>query len=284
VRGTPSPYNRPETIEETAVLVAAAGGTAIPVRVDHTVEPEVAALFARVRDEHGRLDVLADSVGGESPLLGGWGTLVKTDLSQAPAALTHCLVSHVLTARHAVPVMSRGGLIAQVTEHDLLFAGGNVVVGLVKSGLKSLAALLAEELRKPRVTVVAITPGFLRSESMLAHFGVTEATWREAGKKDPHFLHSESPLFVGRAVAALAADRAAFRRSGEIVSSWELARVYGFTDANGERPDWGAHFRDEVVPSMAWVKSGLERHVAWLEGLAARGREYLGEAPAAARA
>jgi NAD(P)-dependent dehydrogenase (short-subunit alcohol dehydrogenase family) len=278
VRGNPSPYKRPETIDQTVELINASGGNAIAVRVDHTVEAEVVALFERVRQEHGHLDVLADSVGGETPLLGAWGSLEQTDLSHADAAFREALVSHIITAKHASALMKprRRGLIVEITEHDLLFGGGgNIVAGLVKSGLKSLAVLLAEELRKHRIAVVSVTPGFLRSESMLGHFGVTESTWRDAGKKDPHFLQSESPLFIGRAVAALAADPKVLDRCGDILSSWELARTYGVTDANGERPDWGAYARDTVIPSMKWMKTSLERHVEWLDRLAARGRGYL---------
>lgn len=280
-RGNPSPYNRPETIDETAEMIAGTGGTAIAARVDHTVEAEVQALFARVEREQGRLDVLVNSIAGEDPLLGGWGSLEQTDLANADAALRQSLLSHVITAKHGAALMKkkRRGLIVEVTEHDLLFGGGgNVISGIVKTALKGLAVTLAEDLRKHRIAVVSITPGFLRSESMLQHFGVTEQNWREGGEKDPHFLQSESPMFVGRAVAALAADSKVLTRSSQILSSWELAREYGFTDADGRRPDWGTYARETVIPSMKWMRDSLERHVAWLEALAARGRAYLGTA------
>ena len=281
-RGNPSPYNRPETIDETVELIAAAGGAASAVRVDHTVEADVAALFARVEREQGRLDVLVNSIAGEDPLRGAWGSLDRTDLSQADAALRQSLLSHVVTAKHGAALMKkkRRGLIVEVTENDLLFGGGgNVISGIVKTGLKAFAVLLAEELRGQRIAVVSITPGFLRSESMLQHFGVTESNWRDGGKKDPHFLHSESPLFVGRAVAALAADPLVSRKSSQILSSWEMAREYGFTDHDGRTPDWGSHASAEVFPSMKWLREGLERHVEWLDLLAARSRQYLGTTP-----
>jgi NAD(P)-dependent dehydrogenase (short-subunit alcohol dehydrogenase family) len=210
--------------------------------------------------------------------------MVATDLSKADAALRNCLVSHMITAKYGATLMKknrrpRGGLIVQVTEGDvLLLSGGNLVSVIVKVGLKAMAALLAEELRKDRIASVSITPGFLRSESMLQGFGVTEANWRDGAKKDPNFLQSESPLFVGRAVAALAADRHALDRSGDLLSSWALAREYGFTDANGERPDWGLYARDVVVPAMKWFRDGLEEQIRWLDRNAAVARSYLGAA------
>ena len=277
VTGKPSPYNRPETIDETAALVTAAGGTGVAVRVDHTNESEVAALFARVVEEHGHLDVLADSVAGEDPLLGGWTGMLNTDFTNAEAALRQSLLSRMITAKQAALVMKarKRGLIVEVTEHDLLGGGGNLVSAIAKSGVKLMANFLADDLRKSRVAVVSLTPGFLRSETMLQHFGVTEANWRDGGKKDPHFLQSESPLFVGRAVAALANDPNVMEKTGMILSSWELGREYGFTDADGRRPDWGEYGRKKVVPSMKWFREGLEHHAKWIDGLATRSRNYL---------
>ncbi|MFN2399226.1 MAG: SDR family oxidoreductase [Gemmatimonadaceae bacterium] len=279
VRGNPSPYARRETIEETAELVSKAGGTGIVVRVDHTVEDEVRALFERVGAEHAHLDVLVNSIAGEDPMLGGWTSFWETDLTNSAAALRQSLLSHVITAKHAAPMMirQRRGLIVEVTEGDMLFGGGNVLSDLVKSSLKALVVRMSEELRKHRVAAVAITPGFLRSETMLGHFGVTEENWRDGGKKDHNFLESESPLFVGRAVAALAQDRKVLEKTGDVFSSWELAREYGFTDEDGRRPDWGKHFQENVIPSMRWMKASLERHVGFLDRLARRGRQYLGE-------
>jgi NAD(P)-dependent dehydrogenase (short-subunit alcohol dehydrogenase family) len=278
-------YGRPETIDETAELVTAAGGTGIAVRVDHAVETEVDALFARVARDHKRLDVLVNSIAGEDPLLGGWGSFWKTDLTHGADALRNALLSHLITAKHAAPLMMkrRRGLIVEVTEGDTVFGGGgNAVSDVVKASLKSFAARMASELRTHGVAAVSITPGFLRSESMLQHFGVTEATWRDGGKKDTNFLMSESPLFVGRAVVALAADRHVLDRSGDILSSWELAREYGFTDENGTRPDWGAHF-GTILPAIGFLEP-FRLHGAFLDRMRARMGQYLAAADAAVAA
>jgi NAD(P)-dependent dehydrogenase (short-subunit alcohol dehydrogenase family) len=285
VPGNPSPYNRPETIDETAAMVTAAGGTAIAVRVDHTVETEVEALFARVARDHGRLDVLVNSIAGEDPVLGGWGAFWQTDFSRGADALRQSILSHLITAKHAAPYMMkrRRGLIVEVTEGDTVFGGGgNALSDVVKCSLKGFAARMAGELRSHRVTAVSITPGFLRSESMLQHFGVTEANWRDGGKTDQNFLESESPLFVGRAVAALAADPKVLDRSGDILSSWELGRDYAFTDHDGRRPDWGAHF-GKIVPVIGFLEP-FRRHRDFLERMTRRMDQYLGAADAASAA
>jgi len=284
VRGQPSPYGRPETIDDTAETIAAAGGTAIPIRVDHTIESEVTALFARVDAERGRLDVLVNSIAGEDPLLSQWGSFWTADLEHAQAALTNALLSHIITVKHAAPLMvrARRGLIVEVTENDLLAAGGNPVAQVVKLGLKALALNMAAELKPHGVAAVAITPGFLRSEAMLERLGVTEATWRDYGRTDPNFLESESPLFVGRGVAALAGDRDVLARSGQLLSSWELSREYGFTDYDGRRPDWGALAIDfSVLPDslVDLFRTGTELQLQWLTTVAERTRAFLAKIP-----
>src|SRR5262249_38939679 len=153
---------------------------------------------------------------------------------------------------------------------------------LVKVTLKHLAFVLAEELRKHRVAVVAITPGFLRSETMLEHFGVTEANWCDGGKKDKNFLASESPLLIGRAVAALAADPKVLEWSGDVTSSWELAQQYDLVDADGRRPDWGAQW-EKIAPEHRWLQEGFRREARWLDQLARRAERYAGPAPRKAR-
>jgi NAD(P)-dependent dehydrogenase (short-subunit alcohol dehydrogenase family) len=280
ISGRPSPYGRTETIDETAAMIAAAGGTAIAVRVDHTVDSEVQSLFSRVEQAHGRLDVLVNSVAGEDPMMAQWGSFWEVDLTNGEAILRQALLSHIITAKHAAPLMMRHGrgLIVEVTENDLLLAGGNVVTQVVKTSQKFLATIFASDLRPHGVAAVAMTPGFLRSERMLEHFGVTEANWREAGKKDSNFLESESPLFVGRAVVALSQDPHVMKRSGHLVSSWELGREYGFTDVDGRRPDWGAKDLDfSVVPEAlrALILDGLQFQREWLNVLSTRTEQYL---------
>jgi len=275
VRGNPSPYKRPETIEETADMVTAAGGTGIAVRVDHTIEAEVRALFQRVQRERKRLDLLVSSIAGEDPLLGGWTTFWKTDLQNASVALAQSLVSHLMTAKHAAPLMikQKRGLIVEVTEGDMLFGAGNAVAGVVKSSLKAFAVAMAGELHQHGVAAIAITPGFLRSESMLQHFGVTEENWRDGGRKDKHFLESETPMFLGRAVAALAADPNVMARSGDILSSWEVARDYGICDVDGRRPDWGTYFA-QILPEIGFVEP-VKRYAAFLDRMKGRADRYL---------
>jgi NAD(P)-dependent dehydrogenase (short-subunit alcohol dehydrogenase family) len=286
VKGRPSPYKRPETIDETAAMINDAGGTAIPVRVDHTIESDVKALFKRIDRKHNRLDILVNSIAGEDPMMGQWGNFWQANLKNADAIFRQALTSHIITAKHAAPIMirNRRGLIVEVTENDLLGGGGNPMSQAVKVALKALAMNMAAELKAHGVAAVAITPGFLRSESMLQHLGVTEANWRDAGKKDPNFLESESPLYVGRAVAALAADPQLLEHTGHLLSSWELARRYGFTDYDGRRPDWGKLSIDWSVmppPLVELFRTGTALQLTWLNTLADRTRRFLAKIPPA---
>ena len=283
-RGSPSPYARPETIDETADLIAGAGGRAIAVRVDHTVESEVEALMARIDREHGRLDVLVNCVAGEDPMMHEWGVFWTTGTANGEAIFRQSILSHIMTAKHVARLMVRDkrGLIVEVTESDIVSAGGNPLTQTVKLALKGLALNMAAELRSHAVAAVAITPGFLRSESMLERHGVTEANWRDAGKQDPNFLESESPLFVGRAVAALAGDPAVLDKSGSLFSSWELAREYGFTDYDGRRPDWGALAIDWSPLPRDFVdlfRTGLQMQERWLTAVLDRTRQMSAKLP-----
>jgi NAD(P)-dependent dehydrogenase (short-subunit alcohol dehydrogenase family) len=284
VRGNPSAYNRPETIDETAEMITAAGGRAAAVRVDHTVESDVEALFTRVDSEHGRLDVLVNSIAGEDPMMRDYGWFWTAKLQNADAILRQGLVSHVITAKHAAPLMikRRSGLIVEVTESDVLSAGGNPLSQTVKLGLKARALNMAAELKIHNVAAIAVTPGFLRSEAMLERFGVTEANWRDGGKQDSNFLQSETPLFVGRAVAALAADPNVIERSGQLYSSWELAKDYGFTDVDGSRPDWGSHAIDWAgfpPDFIAYFRNGTDIQLRWLEALLEHTRKFAAQLP-----
>jgi NAD(P)-dependent dehydrogenase (short-subunit alcohol dehydrogenase family) len=284
VKGRPSPYKRPETIDETAAMINDAGGTAIAVRVDHTIENDVKALFRRIHRKHKRLDVVVNSVAGEEPMMRQWGNFWQANLEKADAIFRQALTSHFITAKHAAPIMiTQGrGLIVEVTENDLLSGGGNPMSQTVKVALKVFALTMAGELKEHGVATVAITPGFLRSESMLEHFGVSETNWRDGGRKDRNFLESESPLFVGRAVAALAADPDVLVRTGHLLSSWELARDYGFTDYDGRRPDWGRLSIDwsEFPPSfMELFRTSTDLGIAWLTTLAERTRQFRDRLP-----
>jgi NAD(P)-dependent dehydrogenase (short-subunit alcohol dehydrogenase family) len=286
VKGKPSPYRRPETIDETAAIITAAGGKAIAVRVDHTKETEVKALFRRIRRAHKRIDIVVDSVAGEDPLMGTYGFLWQTDITKADAIFRQGLTSRIITAKHAALVMmpARRGLIVEITEADMIGGGGNPMAQAVKTAQKVLPLLWAAELAPHGITTLAVTPGFLRSESMLQHFGVTEDNWRDAGKKDSNFLESESPLFVGRAIAALAADPNVHARTGMLFGSWELGRDYRLADYDGRRPDWGRHEIDFSMLPQSWIdmfRTGAELEIKWLSTLAARTTEFRTKIPQA---
>ena len=223
---------RPETIDETADLVTRAGGRGIPVRVDHTVEAEVIALVAQIGREHGRLDVLVNDVwGGDSAGDWLWKNFHETDIDAGWALMRQAMYSHMLTAKHAAPLLiaQRRGLIVEITDGDTLCYRGALFYDLIKTSVMRLAFVMSMELRAHRVAAVAVSPGFLRSEAMLEHFGVTEDTWRDGAKRDKHFIASETPRLVGRGVAALAADPKVLRVSGETFGSksFSLSRSSG---------------------------------------------------------
>ena len=288
VKGKPSPYRRPETIDETAAMITAAGGKAIAIRVDHTNEAEVKALFRRIRRAHKRIDVVVDSVAGEDPLMGIYGFLWQADLKTADAIFRQGLTSRIITAKHAALAMmsAKRGLIVEVTEADMIGGGGNPMAQAVKTAQKVLPLLWAAELAPYGIATIAVTPGFLRSESMLQHFGVTEDNWRDAGKKDPNFLQSESPLFVGRAIVALAADPNVQARTGMLFGSWELGRDYRLADYDGRRPDWGRHAIDfSMLPAalLDVFRTGTDLEIKWLATLATRTRRFRTKIPRSLR-
>ena len=248
VSGRPATAGRPETIEETAEMVTAAGGRGIAVRTDHTVEAEVEQLFARVRTEQGRLDLLVNDIWGGDALTEWGAPFWELSTTQGLELLERAVHSHIITSRHGVPLMVErdAGLVVEVTDGDTLGYRGNLFYDLAKNAVIRLAYAMAAELHAHRVAAVAITPGMMRSEAVLDHFGVTEANWRDAIEKDPYFAESETPCYVGRAVAALAADPDVGSRSGGLFSSWGLAKEYGFTDVDGRQPDWGSFFSQKV--------------------------------------
>jgi len=248
-RGNPSPMARAETIEETAELVDAAGGRGIAVRVDHTQPDEVAALVRRIAaEQEGRLDVLVNDIWGGDPLT-EWRPFWEHDLANGLTIQRTGVHTHLVTSWHAAPLMiARGqGLIVEITGGVDERYRGSLFYDLAKSGVIRLALAQAEELRPHGIAAVAVSPGFLRSEAMLDNFGVTEATWRDAIATDRHFAASETPHFVGRGIAALAADPDVMAKSGGALGSWHLGREYGVVDLDGSRPDWGEHFEREVL-------------------------------------
>ena len=248
VHGKPATGNRPETIEETAEMVDHLGGVGIAVQVDHTVEEQVAALIGRIKGEQGRLDLLVNDVWGGDEL-SEWGKpFWEQSLQNGLLMQRRAVLSHIITSYHAAPLMvpAGHGLIVEITDGDTSGYRGNLFYDLAKSSAIRLALAMAEDLRPHNVAAVALTPGFLRSEAMLDHFGVTEANWRDGAKQDPHFIASETPYYIGRAVAALAADPTIMQKSGSALSSWKMAEEYGFTDIDGSRPNWGLYFEENV--------------------------------------
>ncbi|HVT51748.1 MAG TPA: SDR family oxidoreductase [Dongiaceae bacterium] len=242
-RGQRSEYDRPETIEETAELVTAAGGAGIAVRVDHLVPREVEALIARIKQERGRLDILVNDVWGGEKLFEWNKPVWEHNLENGLRLLRLAVETHLITAHYALPLLIArpGGLMVEVSdgtaEYNSTHYRLSVFYDLAKTSAIRMAWGHAKDLAPHGATAVAITPGWMRSEMMLEAFGVGEANWRDATKAQPHFAISETPHFVGRAVAALAADPDKARWNGQSVSSGELAKVYGFNDLDGSRPD-----------------------------------------------
>jgi NAD(P)-dependent dehydrogenase (short-subunit alcohol dehydrogenase family) len=251
-----SDYQRPETIEQTAELVTRLGGTGIPIQVDHLVSDQVAALAARVRAEHGRLDVLVNDIWGAERLKGGpnrWNRPIwEQHLDDGLRLLRLAVDTHLITSYHLLPLLVErpGGLLVEVTDGTRAYNATryrlSVFYDLAKVAVNRLAFSQGHELAPHRATAVALTPGWLRSEMMLDNYAVTEDTWRDALLADrpgglptaaPSFAESESPRYVGRAVAALASDPDRARWNQCSVSSAELARTYGFTDLDGRQPD-----------------------------------------------
>ncbi|PPS67404.1 MULTISPECIES: SDR family oxidoreductase [Streptomyces] len=242
-RARRSEYDRPETIEDTADLVTAAGGKGVAVPTDHLDRKQVRALVDRIADEQGRLDVLVNDIWGGEKLF-EWDTpLWEHDLDNGLRLLKLAVETHAVTSHHALPLLLRnpGGLVVEVTDGTADYNAENYRVNffydLAKASVLRMAFALGHELGPRGATAVALTPGWLRSELMLDVYGVREENWRDALERVPHFAISETPHYVGRAVAALAADADVARWNGQSLSSGGLAQVYGFTDVDGSRPD-----------------------------------------------
>jgi NAD(P)-dependent dehydrogenase (short-subunit alcohol dehydrogenase family) len=214
-----SGMDRPETIEETAALVTAA-------------------------EQAGRLDVLVNCIWGGDPLTDWEHPLWEQDLEVGFRLLRQAVGTHLITSRYALPLMvARGrGLVVEVTDGNTTRYRGSLFYDLAKSSVIRLAVAQAAELKPHGVAAVAITPGFLRSEAVLDHLGVTEANWRDGVPQDPDFAWSETPAYLGRAVAALAADPGVMAKAGRALATWGLYAEYGFTDTDGSQPDWAAHW------------------------------------------
>jgi NAD(P)-dependent dehydrogenase (short-subunit alcohol dehydrogenase family) len=234
--------NRPETIEETAALVSEAGGRGIAVQVDHLVPEAVRALVTRIEDEQGALHVLVNDIWGATTM--EWNKSVwESSLETGLATLRRAVDTHAITSHFALPLLIKtpGGLVVEVNDGTVEYNATHYRVSffydLAKASVNRMAFALAHELQPYGATAVSLTPGWLRSEFMLEEFGVTEANWREATTRVPHFAISESPAFVGRAVAALAQDPEVSRWNGKSLSSGQLAKTYGFTDLDGSQPD-----------------------------------------------
>lgn len=257
-----SDYDRPETIEETAELVTRLGGTGVALQVDHLDSDQVGRLAEHVRLRHGGIDVLVNDIWGGEALKGGpadWNTPIwKHSLDDGLRILRLAVDTHLITSHHLLPLLvsnGPGGLLVEVTDGTSDFNASryriSVFYDLAKVAVNRLAFSQGHELQPYGATAIAITPGWLRSEMMLDNFGVTEQNWRDAfdpNRTDGHptapegFGLSESPRYVGRAVAALASDPHRARWNRQSVSSAQLAQEYGFTDIDGAQPDsWSAY-------------------------------------------
>jgi len=242
-RDNRSEVDRPETIEETAELVTEAGGEGIAVAVDHLDPEQVRGLVERIDSEQGRLDVLVNDIWGAEHLFEWRKPVWEHDLANGLRLLSLAIDTHLITSHHALPLMVRnpGGLVVEVTDGTAEYNADHYRISmfydLAKTSVIRMAWGLAQELEPHGCTAVALTPGWMRSELMLEHHRVGESNWRDATERAPHFCISETPRYVGRAVAALAADPEVARWNGQSLSSGGLAQVYGFTDLDGTRPD-----------------------------------------------
>lgn len=249
-RTQPSEMNRPETIEETAELVRQVGGTGIAVQVDHLIAQQVQGLVTRIEREQGRLDIVVNDVWG-SDLLIEWNKPVwEHSLEKGLHMLRLAIDTHLITSHYALALLIKnpGGLVVEMTDGTADYNRTNYRVSmfydLAKTSVIRMAWAQAQELKPHHGTAVALTPGWLRSELMLDIYGVKEANWRDACGKQPHFVISESPRYVGRAVAHLAGDPDVARWAGQSLSSGQLAKVYGFTDLDGSQPDCWRYFTE----------------------------------------
>ena len=242
-REKPSEMKRPETIEETAEIISKAGGKGIAVQVDHLQHDQVQALVSRIENEEGRLDILVNDIWGGDYLI-EWNVPVwEHSLESGLHMLRLAIDTHIITSHFALPLLIKtaGGLLVEVTDGPADYNQDHYRVSLfydlAKTAINRIAWTQAQELQKHQCTAVSLSPGWLRSEQMLDNYGVKEENWRDATKKQPHFIITETPHYVGRAVAHLAADPDVARWNGQSLSSGQLAKVYNFTDVDSSQPD-----------------------------------------------
>jgi NAD(P)-dependent dehydrogenase (short-subunit alcohol dehydrogenase family) len=252
---------RPETIEETAELVTAAGGEGVAVRADHADEADVKRLFGKVKRERRRLDILVNVL-THSPVE-NWSPFWKQDVSAGRAQVEGWIWPHVLTARHALPLMiaNESGLVIEIIEQEGIGYHGQIWFDFFEILLKRLAYAIAIEAADHGITALSLTPGFMRTEAILERFGVTEETWKEAALTNAEakrfgFIASETPCYVGRAIAALAADPDRRRFSGGVYSSGTLSEIYDFTDIDGARPNMNRYLAEHHADLLA-PKAGV---------------------------
>jgi NAD(P)-dependent dehydrogenase (short-subunit alcohol dehydrogenase family) len=251
VSGSPGMKNRAETIDQTAEIVTARGGRGIALQVDHTVPEQVARLFEQV----GEFDILINDIWGGDELT-EWGKkLWETKLEDGLTMIDRAIKTHIITSYYGLPRLRSNGLVVEITDGDAYFYRGHFFYDLVKTTVIRMAFSLSQELAGRGITALAVTPGFLRSEWMLDNFGVTEENWKDAAQKVPEFIASETPLFVGRCVASLAADPDVRAKNGRVYASWDLAEEYGVKDADGTQPHFVRWLR-ENMPEVAgrWKK------------------------------
>lgn len=258
-----SEINRPETIEETGDMIAAAGGKGQAIRVDHLEPSEVSALVARIDGEQGRLDILVNDIFGGDVYLEWDKKLWEQDVTNGLRMLRVGIDTHLITAALALPLILRhpGGLVVEMTDGTFEYNRKyrkrvGFYYNLVKASVQRVTIGLTAELDGEQCTALAVTPGWLRSEAMLEHYGVTEQNWRDATAREPHFCISESPSYVGRGIAALAADLEVARFAGMSLTSGQLARIYGITDVDGSRPDGWSYVTEIEDPGLPARETG----------------------------
>ncbi len=268
-----SPFDharRAETVQETANMVTARGGKGIAAVLDHMDAKQVAKLIAKIRKQQGQLHILVNDISELIPEDFG-KTFWQVNLENGFANLQNVLHTHIITSHFSAPLLietgarsKSPGLIVEIGDGDSYSYRGHLFYDLIKTSVIRLAFAMARELRRKNVAAVALTPGFLRSEAMLEHFGVTEANWQDAVKKDPNYAASETPLYAGRAVAALAADPDIMKKSGRVFSSWGLSEEYAFRDSDGRRPHWGKHYKEKYGDTMNSCDEGFYKY--WFGG------------------